>query len=187
MQTFQDADELIEHLRFLGVTLSAESDLMTELDHGLQTAALLRQTDPDDFELQVAGLVHDLAHPWDGPGQPRHGSMGADAVRPVLGDRVANLIQGHVAAKRYLIATLPEYFTVLSPDSVMTLQAQGGAMDDIEVDEFETDPDHLGMVSLRVADDSAKIPGAQVPGLDFWIPTIRSLCRQVREAQNVPA
>jgi hypothetical protein len=42
------------------------------------------------------------------------------------------------------------------------------------------------MVALRVADDGAKIPGAQVPGLDFWIPTIRSLARQVREAQHLP-
>jgi predicted HD phosphohydrolase len=186
MQTFQHADELIEHLRILGATVSAESDLMTELDHGLQTAALLRQTDPDDFELQVAGLVHDLAHPWDGPGQPRHGTMGANAVRGVLGEQVASLVQGHVAAKRYLVATVPEYFTVFSADSVMTLQQQGGSMDDTEVDEFESDPDHLRMVALRVADDGAKVPGAQVPGLDFWIPTIRSLCRQVREAQNVP-
>jgi predicted HD phosphohydrolase len=185
MHTFRDADELIEHLRFLGATMSAESDLMTELDHGLQTAAVLRQTDPDDFELQVAGLVHDLAHPWDAPGQPRHGRMGADAIRGLLGGRVANLVQGHVAAKRYLIATLPEYFTVLSPNSVMSLREQGGAMDDAEVDAFETDPDHLGMVALRVADDGAKIPGAQVPGLDFWIPTIRSLSRQVGEAAHL--
>ena len=40
--------------------------------------------DPDDEELQVAGLVHDLAHVWDAPGQPRHGTMGADAVVPDL-------------------------------------------------------------------------------------------------------
>ena len=32
------------------------------LDHGLQTAAVLRATHPDDLELQVAGLVHDLGH-----------------------------------------------------------------------------------------------------------------------------
>ena len=38
---------------------SAHHDL---LDHGLQTAAVLRTSRPDDAELQVAGLVHDLGH-----------------------------------------------------------------------------------------------------------------------------
>lgn len=185
MHTFRDADELIRHLRYLGATLSDECHLMTELDHGLQTAALLRQTDPDDFELQVAGLVHDLAHSWDGPGQTRHAAMGATAVRCLLGERVAGFIESHVPAKRYLVAALPEYYTALSPDSVFTLKAQGGPMRVAEVDAFEADPEHLGMIALRVADDGARIPGAQVPGLDFWIPTIRSLCRQVREPQHL--
>jgi len=175
MQVFHDVDELIEHLRLLGRTPSTENAAFTELDHGLQCAELLRRADPDDAELQVAGLVHDVAHVWDAPGQPRHGTMGADAVRTVLGERVANLVQGHVPAKRYLVATMPEYFTLLSPDSVMTLEAQGGPMDDVEVDEFEQDPDHLGMVALRAADDGAKVPGAQVPGLEFWLPTLRTV------------
>jgi predicted HD phosphohydrolase len=180
MRVFQHVDELIEHLWLLGVTPSAESERFTELDHGLQCAELLRRADPDDEELQVAGLVHDLAHVWDGPGQPRHGTMGADAVRAVLGDRVANLVQGHVPAKRYLVATIPEYFDVLSPDSVMTLEAQGGAMDDVEVEEFELDPDHLGMVALRAADDGAKVPDAVVPDLGSWLPTLRRVAEARR-------
>lgn len=187
MQHFTDADQLIAHLEHLGTLVSVESEQMTELDHGLQTAAILRSTDPDDFELQIAGLVHDLAHPWDEPGQPRHGTMGAEAVRTLLGERVASLVQGHVPAKRYLVATIPEYYAMLSPDSVMTLEQQGGPMDDTEVDEFEADPEHLGMVALRVADDGAKVPGAVVPGLDVWIPTIRSLSRQARAAQRLHA
>ena len=178
MLYFHDADELIEHLEVLGATVSVESEQMTELDHGLQTAALLRHTDPDDFELQIAGLVHDLAHPWDGPGQPRHATMGADAVRGLLGDRVAELIVGHVPAKRFLVAVDPDYFALLSADSVMTLEAQGGPMDPVEVAEFSADPHHRGMVSLRIADDGAKVPGAEVPGLEHWVPVIRSLARR---------
>jgi predicted HD phosphohydrolase len=180
MQVFQHVDELIEHLRTLGCTPSAENDAFTELDHGLQCAQLLRSADPDDEQLQIAGLVHDVAHVWDAAGQPRHGTMGADAVRPVLGERVANLVAGHVPAKRYLVATMPEYFTLLSPDSVMTLDAQGGAMDDVEVEEFEQDPDHLSMVALRAADDGAKVPGAVVPDLEFWLPTLRRVAGGTR-------
>lgn len=175
MQYFRDADELIAHLEQLGRTPSCEGEGLTELDHGLQCAALLEATHPDDVGLQVAGLVHDLAHPWDGPGQPRHATMGADAVRSLLGDRIAELIIGHVPAKRFLVAVDPHYFGLLSPDSVMTLEAQGGPMDAVEVAEFRADPHHEGMVALRIADDGAKVPGASVPGLGHWESAIRSL------------
>ncbi len=175
MHEFRSVDDLLTHLLALSEMPSVECDQFTELDHGLQSAALLREEHPGDLELQVAGLLHDLAHPWDGPGQPRHATMGADAVRGLLGTRVANLMQAHVPAKRYLVATRPEYFALLSDDSVMTLAAQGGPMDAVEVAEFETDPDHMAMVALRIADDGAKVVGAKVTGLEFWVPIIQSV------------
>lgn len=175
MQVFRDAEELIAHLEVLARTPSCEGEGLTELDHGLQCAALLERSHPHDAELHVAGLVHDLAHPWDGPGQPRHATMGADAVRGLLGERVAELIIGHVPAKRFLVAVDPHYFALLSADSVMTLEAQGGPMDGVEVAEFRADPHHEGMVALRIADDGAKVPGAPVPSLEHWVPVIRSL------------
>jgi predicted HD phosphohydrolase len=181
VKVFRNVDELIEHLLWLGTLPSVEDERFTELDHGLQTAALLREHHTDDASLQIAGLVHDVAHPWDVAGQPRHATMGAAAVLDLYGPRVANLIAAHVPAKRYLVATIPEYFDVLSPDSVMTLEAQGGPMDDVEVREFEADPDCTAMVALRVADDSAKVPGAVVPGLEFWIPTLRGLAIRPHE------
>ncbi|MEY4248361.1 MAG: hypothetical protein RIS69_1908, partial [Actinomycetota bacterium] len=134
----------------LKTTVSAESDKFFELDHGLQCAALLEKSDPSDIELQVAGLIHDLAHPWDGPGQPRHATMGAEAVRPILGDRVAALIEGHVPAKRFLVTTRPEYRALLSEDSIMTLAAQGGDLTDAEVAAFTTNPWWEAMVALRI-------------------------------------
>lgn len=172
MRAFADVADLIRHLEVLATLPSVEAPGFTELDHGLQTAAILARTDPEDEALQIAGLVHDLAHPWDGPGQPRHARMGADAVRALLGDRVAELIAAHVPAKRYLVATEPGYFARLSEDSVLTLDAQGGPMDANEVAAFEHDPDWRAMVSLRRADERAKVPGAVVPGLDHWIPAL---------------
>ena len=172
---FRDAEEIIDHLRTLGDLGSVEAKGFSELDHGLQTAALLREAAPDDIELQVAGLVHDLAHPWDGPGQPRHASMGAIAVRAVLGDRVAELILSHVPAKRYLVATHEEYASILSPDSVMTLVAQGGPMTADEIAAFEENDDLQAMVELRIADDGAKIPGKVVAPLSTYEDAIRDL------------
>jgi len=177
MKIFNDTTEVIEHLRSLETTESAETPGFFELQHGLQCAALLAVTDPDDVELQVAGLVHDLAHPWDGPGQPRHATMGAEAVRPVLGERVAMLIEGHVPAKRYLVSTRPDYRAVLSSDSIMTLEAQGGDLTADEIREFESQPHWRAMVSLRIADDAAKDPRAVVPGLDRWVDSIHALGR----------
>jgi predicted HD phosphohydrolase len=172
---FRDAEEIIEHLRGLALLGSVEAKGFSELDHGLQTAAILRDVAPDDVELQIAGLVHDLAHPWDGPGQPRHASMGAIAVRDVLGDRVADLILSHVPAKRYLVATHEEYASILSPDSVMTLAAQGGPMNAEEIAVFEQNDDLQAMVDLRIADDGAKIPGKVVPPLSTYEDSIRRL------------
>ncbi|MEU3916047.1 hypothetical protein [Streptomyces sp. NPDC029721] len=59
-------------------------------DLGLRTAALLRRSHPYDKELQVAGLVHGLG------GLP--GAEAAEAVRALLGDRVARLLRGRTAA-----------------------------------------------------------------------------------------
>jgi predicted HD phosphohydrolase len=175
---FRSADELLEHLEGLALLPSSERPgaTFTELDHGLQTAAILERDHPEDLELQIAGLVHDVAHPWDGPGQPRHGEMGAIAVRALLGSRVAALVEGHVPAKRYLTTVRPEYLGLLSSGSVATLKAQGGMLDTDEVAAFESRPHWAAMVELRLADDGAKVPGAVVPGLDHWRPVLRALC-----------
>ncbi|MBT3154998.1 hypothetical protein HTV45_29705 [Streptomyces sp. CHD11] len=63
-------------------------------EHALRTAALLRRGRPADKELQVAGLVMHLGrHPC--PGDPAAGAdHAADAVRELLGARVAALVRG---------------------------------------------------------------------------------------------
>jgi len=177
MHVFTNSQELVDHLMVLKTTVSAESDKFFELDHGLQCAALLEISDPSDIELQVAGLIHDLAHPWDGPGQPRHATMGADAVRTILGERVSALIEGHVPAKRFLVTTRPEYRALLSEDSIVTLAAQGGDLTDAEVAAFTTNMWWEAMVALRIADDGAKDPLAVVPELEYWIDAIHSLSK----------
>lgn len=179
---FTSADGLLSHLEGLGLMPSSEGRSRpdrppyTELDHGLQTAAILEHEHPDDRELQVAGLLHDLAHPWDVEGQPMHGDLGARAVRPLLGARIAALIAGHVPAKRYLATVRPDYRSKLSPGSIMTLRAQGGDFDSDEAAAFEARADWYAMVQLRLADDRAKVPGAVVPDLDHWRPIVASLC-----------
>ena len=174
-ETFRTVDELVGHLRSLATIGSDEGMAFSELDHGLQTAAILEAEYPDDTELQVAGLIHDLAHPWDGPGQPDHHRLGADAVRSLLGERTAVLIESHVDAKRYLVATDAEYESALSPGSIVTLAAQGGAMSADEVVAAEQRPDWQRAVALRRADDRAKVVGAVTPALDHWLAAIHEV------------
>ncbi|MFF8970236.1 hypothetical protein [Streptomyces sp. NPDC014995] len=62
-------------------------------DHALRTAALLRRSHPADKELQVTGLVHPVGRllgPVDVAGRAE---CAADAVRPLLGERVARLLR----------------------------------------------------------------------------------------------
>jgi predicted HD phosphohydrolase len=74
-------------------------------DHALRTAALLRRRRPADKELQVAGLVHGigglLAPAAPGAAPATVGGDGAaraaDAVRALLGERVARLVREQAA------------------------------------------------------------------------------------------
>ncbi|MER5935207.1 inositol oxygenase family protein [Streptomyces sp. NPDC002054] len=150
-------------------------------DHALQTAALLRRSHPYDKELQVAGLVHDLGHllrPGDDAG---HADHAADAVRPLLGDRVARLVRLHVPAKRYLAAVEPE--RTLSPQSALTLRAQGGVMGEAEARAFAADPEAAAAVILRQADDAGKVVGLNAGELEDWRPVIELLAARVRSTR----
>ena len=60
--SFASIDDLIDFLAGLAHVPSVEAEGFSELDHGLQCAAELAEAAPGDVELQVAGLVHDVAH-----------------------------------------------------------------------------------------------------------------------------
>ena len=151
------------------------------LDHGLQCADLLQRSRPDDRELQVAGLVHDLGwlertpSGWTLRVDAAHDVDGSQLVRRLLGPRIAFLVGGHVAAKRYLLATDASYRALLSARSEITLEFQGGVMEPDEIEAFLALPEWEDLVALRRADDSAKVRGKQVPGLDAWAATVEEI------------
>jgi predicted HD phosphohydrolase len=147
---------------------------MTALDHQLQCADVLRQQHPADSELQIAGLFHDIGHRL-APGQPeRHGVLGGEYVRDLLGSRVSALIELHVDAKRYLVSVEPSYRAQLSAASAQTLIAQGEAMDADEAVVFASKPHATSAISLRRADEMAKVPGRAVPPIEDWMPLLEA-------------
>ncbi len=178
-------DELVEFLRRCdGVfdSLGPDGDPIDILEHGLQCAHVLTGRAPDDVELQVAGLVHDLGHvvvPNDPTAPVAHGEIGAAYVRPLLGDRVAQLTALHVPAKRYLVATDPAYGRRLSDGSTVSLAMQGGAMSKEEVKAFEANSHGADAASLRRADEAAKVIGRTVPNLDAWVPALVAIAASV--------
>ncbi|MFB7508738.1 HD domain-containing protein [Streptomyces broussonetiae] len=151
-------------------TPDRSGDPVDILDHGLQVAAVLAERHPDDEELQVAGLVHDIGHYLVPADEAGHGSHGASAVEGLLGPRVARLVAAHIPAKRYLAAADPQ--RVLSPESARTLGCQGGPMAPDEVEAFEADPDFEAAVALRRADDAGKVVGLRVAPLESWRPVV---------------
>jgi predicted HD phosphohydrolase len=149
------------------------------LEHGLQCADILRGLHPDDVELQVAGLVHDIGQTLTGNDDRAHGSAAAMFIRPILGDRVARLVELHVAAKRYLVTVDAAYFGQLSRGSRESLIRQGTAMSADEVTAFESLPDAADAVALRRADDSAKDPSADAAPLTSWLSALREVASRV--------
>ena len=51
--------------------------------------------------------------------------LGDELIIEMVADRVAALVEAHVPAKRYLVATDPDYRSRLSEVSLRTLAAQG--------------------------------------------------------------
>src|SRR5262249_15426807 len=137
-------------------------DVVTARAHGLQCAWLLAQARPDDVELQIAGLVHDVASSLEPRPPGDHARLGADLVRPLLG--------GHVLAKRWLVTTEAGYGARLSENSIETLGFQGGRLGVAELADFAAGPGFADCVLLRRCDDEAKEPGRVVPPLEHWRP-----------------
>jgi predicted HD phosphohydrolase len=154
-----------------------DGEELDALAHHLQCAAILAEEAPDDIELQIAGLVHDVGSQLAPGSCEAHGAIGARAVRPLLGERVATLVRGHVAAKRYLVATDPGYRALLSENSLYTLSVQGDALDDRAIARLDAHPDRDAVLHLRRADDRAKVAGLSVPGLDQWRTTAEAVAR----------
>ena len=147
----------------------------TQLQHALQCAELLQTTHPDDLELQVAGLLHDVGHLLEPGDVEAHGRVGRAWLTPLLGPRVGSLVELHVPAKRYLVTVDPEYRARLSEGSVRTLTAQGDVLTPTEAAAFEADPHHRDALMLRRADEGGKVAGIDAGRIVDWLPTLRTV------------
>jgi gamma-butyrobetaine dioxygenase len=161
-------DALFDAFERLGGEAYGED--VSQLSHMLQTAALAVADGAPDA-LIAAALLHDVGHFAAPPSVAEpipHEAVGVDWLRPLFGPEVWRPVGLHVAAKRYLCATLPGYLEQLSAASQKSLVEQGGVFTPAQAERFIAAPYAQDAVRLRTYDDAAKVPNAQAPPLDSY-------------------
>jgi phosphonate degradation associated HDIG domain protein len=130
----------------------------------------LRGADAEAGEHELSGRELMAGHDND------HGRRGAAWLAALrFPASVTEPVRLHVAAKRYLCATEPDYFGRLSEASVYTLAVQGGPMSDAEALAFEREPHAADAIAVRRWDDEAKDASADVPAFEHYRPVLAGL------------
>jgi [1-hydroxy-2-(trimethylamino)ethyl]phosphonate dioxygenase len=181
------ADDILSHIAFL-LTEKGQKQYglhdVTQLQHALQSAWLAEQ-DGADPALIAAALLHDIGHMTHSLGEnpavagvdDRHEEIGHAFLARWFGPEVTEPVRLHVAAKRYLCAVEPDYFSRLSPDSVLSLKLQGGPMTTDEIAAFRALPQAEAAVRLRRYDEAAKVKDLQTPGPEAFITYVAACLR----------
>lgn len=153
---------------------------VTMAEHMLQGATFAEREGQRE-EIIVAALLHDIGHftsefgtfSMDDTEDRFHEEAGAHVLEQFFPRIVTDCVRYHVAAKRYLCATRPEYMALLSEASVHSLNLQGGPMNAGEVAEFEKNPNVEDIVAVRYLDDAGKEPEMQTPRFDHFAPMVQ--------------
>lgn len=152
---------------------------VSQTEHALQSAWLAEQAGAS-AELVTAALVHDIGHllhnlPEDCADEgidDRHEALGYRWLAKHFPPEVSEPVRLHVAAKRYLCATRPDYLARLSSASVLSLKLQGGPLPPVEAAEFEANPHYEAAVAVRLWDDEAKIEKLKTPPMEHFLPQV---------------
>jgi 2-amino-1-hydroxyethylphosphonate dioxygenase (glycine-forming) len=160
---------------------------VSQIEHMSQAAELALEAGCDD-EVVLAAFFHDIGHicvqnnpslkmgQW---GNKSHEQIGADYLRKKgFSERIAQLVENHVKAKRYLTFKYPYYYNELSEASKETLKLQGGVMSEAEAADFEKDPLFEASVLLRRWDEAAKELSKTIIDLNL----IKKKCTHALEA-----
>ena len=170
----QKVDALFDYMERRGQSFYDE--VVTQLEHALQCAALARQNEASST-LITGALLHDIGHIiLDEHNADKafldmdlnHEAVGAEYLAPFFPEAVTTPIRLHVPAKRYLCTTDASYHDGLSEASKRSLIVQGGVMSDEEREAFEQIPHFEDGLTLRRWDDLAKVKGLEISGLEAY-------------------
>jgi [1-hydroxy-2-(trimethylamino)ethyl]phosphonate dioxygenase len=176
MEIISEIEQVFE--RYRNIPYLGEG--VTQLEHALQTAYLAEKARASDA-LITAALLHDIGHMvHDLPMEDENyvGFWTQDDTHEVVGERwlargfpdaVTQPVRWHVMAKRYLVATDPDYAGILTAASAHVLELQGGPMSAQECKAFEGHPWARDAIAVRRWDDAAKTPGRTTPDLENYL------------------
>lgn len=155
---------------------------VTMAEHMLQGATIAERSGlPED--IIVAALLHDIGHftsefgtfSMDDTEDRFHEDAGAEVLAPFFPSAITDCVLYHVAAKRYLCATKPEYFKRLSEASIHSLKLQGGPMSPEEVAEFRKNPNLERIIQVRYLDEAGKHADMETPGFAHFAPMVQRI------------
>jgi 2-amino-1-hydroxyethylphosphonate dioxygenase (glycine-forming) len=170
------ADEIIELYQKHGGN-EYYGEAVTQLQHAQQSAELAKQQGCDE-EMVLAAFLHDIGHicmsnhnikVMDNYGVMNHEKIGAAfLLNRKFSERLIELVQAHVSAKRYLTFKDENYYTQLSEASKKTLEFQGGKMSRDEAFIFEGNPLFEQMIAMRRIDELAKDESIEPGDLKYY-------------------
>lgn len=162
---------------------------VTMAEHMLQGAHFAAKAGEPDV-IVVSALLHDIGHftsefgtfSMDDTKDRLHEEAGAEVLEAYFPTLVTDCVRYHVAAKRYLCAVKPEYYRRLSEASIHSLNLQGGAMSDAEVEAFEKNPNLAEIVKVRYYDEAGKRGDLETKPFSHCAPMVQRIvdthCRQ---------
>ena len=147
---------------------------VTIAEHMIQTAMLAEKNNSPQ-SLICACLLHDIGHfiikdpdqlvskSVDG----KHEDIAFNFLKNYFKPEVTEPIKLHVNAKRYLCRK-KSYYNLLSKASKVSLELQGGKMNNDEAQKFVLLKHHKDAITLRKYDDEGKIPNMKIKNINDY-------------------
>ena len=142
-----------------------DGESVSQTSHMVQ-CAMQAMSEGEDMELILGALLHDIGHllrheqhteEMGSYGVVNHEGIGAGYLRSKgFSERICAMVEKHVDAKRYLVATDKTYKSKLSEASLQTLVWQGGPMNENEVALFSQHKFFDDIIKVRLWDEQAK-------------------------------
>ncbi len=162
-------------------------EAVTQLEHALQCATLACEAGKSN-ELITACLLHDVGHlihdlgnhPTNKGLNDFHEHRALPILRDLFEPAVTEPIRLHVAAKRYLCASNPDYWEKLSHESKRSLELQGGVFSQEAASKFISLPYGADAVELRIYDDRAKVSNKPSSSLSYFMQYVNSCLKTAK-------
>ena len=141
---------------------------VTISEHMIQSAMIAERSKSKDF-LICSCLLHDYGHfILDDPDElvrknqdGKHEDIGYEYLKKFFKREIVEPIKHHVMAKRYL-ARDKKYYNKLSNASTVSLELQGGLLNEKEAKLFEKEEFFKQSIKVRKFDEAAKKVGLKI-------------------------